>query len=306
MPISFSGYDPYKTFYMTASNGIVEGSECVDIVNVVYCTCSLSLTPAGEEIQSVLPGANVPISSWFNLHPLQEVNYIVESPPDTIITLDGFPYVSGDVVYHTFPNEITTATVTVSDPRLGGFCSLTKTLNVNSCGLIGYRGRLTYTTSTSTQQLPMLDTSIGPPPNPPFIGWPPNTLSLGLNRYFIGASTAYTAFAVTLNPEDLESEIDFVSFDPINPGYEYWNYFLPANHNSPWIRVQAFNSSTCTAVVNIYNSSYDTTPEEEEANNTNTGPPKPYACCDIDTGQQVGFGNCGGDTYPCIPQPGNP
>ena len=109
----------------------------------------------------------------------------MESPPDTFYTVSGGPYSGSDDVFHTFPDLITTANVTISDPKLGGICSLTKTLNVNSCGLIGYRGRLTYTTTQTAQQLPMPypDTSIGPPPNPPFTGWPPNTLSLGLNRY---------------------------------------------------------------------------------------------------------------------------
>jgi len=304
MPISFSGYDQYDEFYITASNGIVDASECIDIVNVVYGTCSLSLTPTGQVVQSVPPNGQVHLNTWFNIHPDQLVNYIVESPPNITNIVSGGPYSGSDDVLYTFPNAITTANVTVNDPKLGGFCSLTKTVDVDSCTLRGYRGLLTYTPSTSPQLLPepYPNTSIGPPPNGPFIGWPPNINSLGLNRYFIGASTVYTSFAITLNPQDLESTVVTLSYDPINPGVEYWIYSIPANHNSPWIRVEAFNSPTCTAVVNIYNSTYDPTPEEQETNNTNTGPPKTYACCDLTSGDQVPCSQ--GSTYPCYPTPG--
>lgn len=295
-PTNFPGYGQYDEFYITASNGIVDGNECIDIVNVVYGTCSLSLTPVGEAVQSVLPNDQAFLNTWFTIHPDQEVNYIVESPPG-VTTVVG-PYEEGDQVLHTFPNQITTATVTISDPKLGGFCSLTKTLDVNSCNLQGYGGRLSYTPSSLPQQLPLTTEMIGPPgPSP--APWLPSSTELGLNRYFIGSLAGYTAFLITLDAQSLESE---VIIRQATDGAGYYNYNLPAGWSSNWITIQAVNSPTCTAVVNIYKAGYDPTPEEEAANNVNTGPPKPPQCCD-ENGNPA---PCSTNTIVCFPQPGSP
>lgn len=266
-PTNFPGYSQYQNFLMTASNGIVEGSECIDIVNVVYGTCSLSLTPEGEAIQSVVPGANIPINPWFTIHPSQTVDYIIQWPPGNSETISGGPYSGSDSVYHTFPASNTTATVTISDPKLGGFCSLTKTLNVNSCGLVSYPGKgLRYTPSTSQQQqLPKTTSTIGPTFGN---GWPSNGLQ-GLFRYFIGASPATTAFII-LAPDDTFEEQPIAQLWSPDPGVAYWNYFLPAGFNKRYVKVQAYNSPTCTAAVTIYSTEGDPNLLEEENSNVAT------------------------------------
>ena len=236
MPVSYSGYTQYQSIYMTASNGVLEEGqpECIDVVNVIYGTCSLGLTTQGIVTQSVAPSSVTNINTWFNIHPDQIVDYTVVTTIPSTDTYTGYAY--NTVLSYSFPSTNTTATITVNDPQLGGFCSISKTVNVNVCIVSAYTGRLTYGISSEDQPL------TGPPVGA--FGWPSTEYpgESGLSRYFLNDQIGVTTYTIYLYPNTAEQLVEAVVGT---------SWSIPAGYAGDNIIIEAKTGTSCTKYVTI-------------------------------------------------------
>jgi hypothetical protein len=224
MPVSYSGYSQYQSIYMTASNGILpeDTEECVDVVNVIYGTCSLSLTLSGQLTSSVAPNAVVNLNTWFEIHPDQTIDYAVYIPANSPTPIATFtPYTYNQQNFYQFPNAVTTATITVNDPQLGGICNITKTVSVDTCILQAVTGKLVYNVSTNEQPLILSD-------------------------YFINEipGTVYTVILYATTTDQQTISVAGV------------NWSIPAGYAGDFIVIEARNSESCIRRVTITEYNY--------------------------------------------------
>lgn len=245
MPVSYSGYTQYQNIYMTASNGVLEEGqpECIDVVNVVYGTCSLALTTGGIVTQSVAPGAIVNLNTWFNIHPSQSITYTVTTPLPTIDVYG--PVLYNTPISHPFPSTNTTAIVTVNDPQLGGFCSISKTVDVNVCILQPYTNTLRYSVSTEPQLLtgpPYIDIGTNPWPLAEYEG------ESGLSRYFRNDQLGVTTYTIYLYPNTTYQEAIPLGTSTV------WS--IPAGYAGDRIVIEAATGDSCKKYVTITERDY--------------------------------------------------
>lgn len=145
-PITFNQYTQTTpgtipvTLKVTNTNYTL--GDCSDTVSILYGTCSLGLTQAGQDVTTVvtsvptLPAVHTPISTWFNISPLNTVTYTLTWNGNTYT----LPYSTG-ITSYTFPDAQfpagTEVTVTANDPNLGGYCQISKTVYVAGQCTIG-------------------------------------------------------------------------------------------------------------------------------------------------------------------------
>ena len=137
-PIVFNQYNQYSPITIKATNTNYTLGICSDTVSILYGTCSLGLSPAGEDVASVATNVSTPISSWFNVGTNNTASYSVTNMTTGIIY--NVPYVTG-ITSYTFTDALfpagTEVTVTVNDPNLGGYCQLSKTVIITGQCNIG-------------------------------------------------------------------------------------------------------------------------------------------------------------------------
>lgn len=132
---TFTGLTQYSTGSIKVNNTNYVAGVCTSSIDFIYATCSLLLTQIGQEVNDVKVSPNqgivdpTPISTWFSFHPHQTVQYSVTSASITTPIPNPANY--------EFPPSYngSPVTVTISDPKAGPGCTLSKVVNVGSCVL---------------------------------------------------------------------------------------------------------------------------------------------------------------------------
>jgi uncharacterized protein (TIGR02145 family) len=132
---SFPGLTQYSTGSIKVNNTNFTLGICTSSIDFIYATCSLGLTQIGQNINEVVQSPNLTtytdynLTTWFTNHPLQSVQYSITSASiTTVIT-------NQQAQAYEFPSAFlgSPITVTVSDPKAGPGCRLSKTVTVGNC-----------------------------------------------------------------------------------------------------------------------------------------------------------------------------
>lgn len=134
---TFTGLTQYSTGSIKVNNTNYTLGTCTSSIDFIYATCSLFLTQEGQRIDNVMispypnPGdyRDYNITEWFTYHPLQTVQYSITSASITSIITNPESY--------QFPPSLngSTVNISISDPKAGPGCILSKTVNVGNCVL---------------------------------------------------------------------------------------------------------------------------------------------------------------------------
>lgn len=130
---TFPGLTQYSTGSIKVNNVNYTLGVCTSSIDFIYATCSLSLTQVGQDINDVImsPYLNnttpYNLTTWFTNHPSQSVQYTITSASVTTV-IDN----SGSYQFPTSSNG-SPVTITISDPKAGPGCRLSKTVNVGNC-----------------------------------------------------------------------------------------------------------------------------------------------------------------------------
>jgi hypothetical protein len=131
-PFNLSGYGNYDQFYISASSVDINPQPCSSSILVRFATCSLGVSVAGSIVSSVKQGLllNPPITSWFNIHPLQTQAQYTASWSDG--TTNFSESISNPASYIFTQDEGTNVTITVVDPYSSN-CRTSVTVVVGQC-----------------------------------------------------------------------------------------------------------------------------------------------------------------------------
>jgi hypothetical protein len=131
-PFNLSGYGNYDQFYISASSADINPQPCSTSILVRFATCSLGVSTAGSIVSSVKQGLllNPPITSWFNIHPLQTQAQYTASWSDG--TTNFSESISNPASYIFTQDEGTNVTITVVDPYSSN-CRTSVTVVVGQC-----------------------------------------------------------------------------------------------------------------------------------------------------------------------------
>lgn len=168
---TFPSLTQYSTGSIKVNNTDYSLGDCTSSVDFIYATCSIWLTAEGQNINNVIispypnPGDIQPtiLTNWFNCHE-DQTNDISNLKFEITVgaTTTTIPNPAQYQFNPSFLNQ--SATITVSDPKAGPGCKVSKTVSVGNCNIgsisTGSEG-LVFTYSTVPVHTAFINQDIG-------------------------------------------------------------------------------------------------------------------------------------------------
>lgn len=260
---TFTGLQQYSTGSITVNNVNYTLGPCTSTINFIYATCSLLLTPEGQNINNVIvsPYPNLSnittynLTDWFTCHQDQGSGSIgnlkfeitVGATTTTISNIPG----SNSIYSFQFDPSLNgqSATITVSDEKAGPGCRISKTVNVGNCvlgGIVTGSEGLEFTYSTAPIHGVFINADIGESSENAYVynGTPlgfPSVISYGTGGTFryIEQPIQVTAGTGGIQRRGIQSY--FTPYPP-DPGTRYSVFF---------VRKQGSNWTAETIISNV-------------------------------------------------------
>lgn len=232
---TFTGLTQYSTGSIKVKNANYTLGECTSSIDFIYATCSIWLSQTGQDINDVVvspypnPGdiEDYDLTTWFN-YDLAQNNLVytitVGVTTTTINTPNSYQFPP------TFAGN--TGTITISDPKAGPGCKLSKRVNITNCNIGGI--------ASGSEGLPFLYSKN--PPHPLFFpdintgfNYDTETPFGASNQASVNTSLSLIRYVQPLGPGNSGKGIQgFFTPYPPDAGTTYSVYFVrkPGNY---WI-----------------------------------------------------------------------